>query len=219
MYEQSKGSRQLKKLSFVWIERDPNVMQEVDVVRRHSTARLEVPPLGDDCGSLQDRQQGIASTLLALVPASRVTDEELEEEYPSAEFRDLDVDDRSTHTIFSSLFKRHAERNVADDHTIDQSFLDEAYNPRHADPSQVLDLQVYLTTKTRSPVVGLPFVRLGRPDIKEIFAQMREQALQQGERRVAVCVCAPKRLIIICQKACIKHSDHHVQFDLHSEVF
>ena len=88
-------------------------------------------------------------------------------------------------------------------------------------PEQPLDLQVYLTTK--GAILGrtahLPFVHHNRPDVKEIFLKMREDALARGEKRIAVCVCAPARLVVICQKACAKYSDRKVRFDLHVEVF
>jgi predicted ferric reductase len=247
MYEQSTAQRELKKLSFIWIERDPNVMQKVDVVRRRSCARLDMPPPDEDNKSpgprpLEDgKPQGIASTLLSLVPASGITDEQLEAQYPSTDFDDFDeddivdllTDDGSIATMFSSLNKglrkeSPAERPAGfafspDDDTIDQSFLDAAYNTDSGsddEPHQALDLQVYLTNRTViGGVAHLPFVHLGRPDVKELFRKMREEAIAKGEHRVAVCVCAPKRLVSICQMACSKFSDRKVRFDFHSEVF
>jgi hypothetical protein len=34
MFEHNQGIRKMKKISFIWIERDPVIMSEVDVVRR-----------------------------------------------------------------------------------------------------------------------------------------------------------------------------------------
>jgi hypothetical protein len=237
MYEQSAGLRELKKLSFVWIERDPHVMQKVDVVRRIGSAALDVesgldpPPLEDD------QPQGIASTLLALIPASGVTDEQLEEEYAVEELElDEADDDGSVLTLLSTLIgRRKAEATeetpaeklretfMSDDDTMNQSFLDAAYNEGGQDSNsqEALDLQVYLTTKSAAAnaISHLPFVHNGRPDVKELFRKMRDEAIAKGEHQVAVCVCAPKRLVMICQKACAKYSDRKVRFDFHYEVF
>jgi hypothetical protein len=65
----------------------------------------------------------------------------------------------------------------------------------------------------------MPFVKLGRPDIKNLFHQARHDALRHGHARVAVCVCAPSRIVNLCRKACAKYSDRYVAFDFHYEVF
>jgi len=287
MYEHSTGVRSLKKVSFVWIERDPNVMQKVDVVRRtslHASAislseysfNDEESSKGDDVevsstpgGGLvkphvADEEQfqhephlpepqSIASTLLALVPASRDTDEFLERQYPIEELdeeddQDFDLqsenDQNTITTLVNTIFGRKESKvdqsktaNTTensqnrdanfdfDDDTMCQSFLDEAYvDPENSSTSsEALDLQVYLTAKnanTINPALGaLPFIHRGRPDIKGIFQKMREEAIEKKETRVAVCVCAPKVIVNMCHKACVKYSDRSVRFDFHYEVF
>ena len=249
MYEQNTKQRKLKKLSFVWVERDPVVMDKVDVVRRTSTVLLSTPPGIDEYDTVSvlsqmesGRPQDIASTLLALVPASRISDEQLEVEYPEHEFEDLDIldeDNVSIMDVFSrrgsmsrrdSMSRRGSKLSVGsdgfveppDDVSMDETFLREAYanDDSTTAPQQALDLQVYLTSKNAPPgVASFPFVHLGRPNVKEIFAQMREEAIAMRESRVAVCVCAPKRLVNLCQKACAKYSDSRVAFDFHYEVF
>jgi predicted ferric reductase len=269
MYEQSTNQRELKKLAFIWVERDPVVMQEVDVVRRssaghfrkvvpeestnhiikrsgqqRSTSGVFVPAIDEDC----HRPQGIASTILSLVPGSNVTDEQLAEQYPAEEFADLDDDGSNDKSIgnFSLLsrfpFRRTASQAtlqavaVADideegDHADDldeESLVREAYKhtlstdgePKVDENLNALELQVYLTGKhDESKLAGLPFVHFRRPDVKKLFADMREDAISKGEPRVAVCACAPARLVQICRKACVKFSDGKVQFDFHEEVF
>jgi predicted ferric reductase len=103
----------------------------------------------------------------------------------------------------------------------DDTFLDAAYTQAtDTVPTDVLDMQVYLTSKDPNSCFGnLPFVHEGRPDIKSKFLQMREEAIAAGETRVAVCVCAPAAIVAICQKASIKFSNHQVRFDFHSEMF
>jgi len=313
MYEHSSGLRTMKKLSFIWIERDPNVMQKVDVVRRETinkstfsrSMRDELSEFGGDEDSenknldmeasskpgvgvvppstysswhrsiIEDNKddssdtqlhptlvepQGIASTLLALVPASGVTDEALEREYPIEELddgedeNDMDyyAEERSTvGSFFHSLVPKMSQHGDSthcedigvieeeqeamfdvegdynpteefDDNTMCQTFLDDAYNDFDDNaPEDALDLQVYLTSRkdVDSATLNLPFVHKGRPDIKEIFRKMRDDAIDRGEERVAVCVCAPKIIVNMCHKACVKYSDRKVCFDFHFEVF
>lgn len=111
--------------------------------------------------------------------------------------------------------------NDINDFGDDDTFLDAAY-PQTTDalPMDVLDMQVYLTSKDPNSCFGnLPFVHEGRPNIIAKFLQIRQEAIAAGESRVAVCVCAPQAIVSICQKASIKFSNHQVQFDFHSEMF
>jgi hypothetical protein len=80
----------------------------------------------------------------------------------------------------------------------------------------ILDMQLYMTNK-RQTDLNLPNVRFGRPDFKKIFLDMKEEAKAKGEKRIAVCVCAPEKISIICHKACIVYSDKHVCFDFHTQ--
>jgi predicted ferric reductase len=88
--------RELKKLSFIWTERDPVMTTEVDVVRHSSSihhmsskhlASLEI---GDDSSAAVSKMhsylhagnaESIVSTLLSMVPQSGISDEQLEEYY------------------------------------------------------------------------------------------------------------------------------------------
>eukprot|EP00542_Grammatophora_oceanica_P012506 CAMPEP_0194044016 /NCGR_PEP_ID=MMETSP0009_2-20130614/15563_1 /TAXON_ID=210454 /ORGANISM="Grammatophora oceanica, Strain CCMP 410" /LENGTH=969 /DNA_ID=CAMNT_0038688429 /DNA_START=590 /DNA_END=3499 /DNA_ORIENTATION=+ len=281
MYEHSTNQRILKHLSFIWVERDPVVMQEVDVVRRTSTKLIrssaDFMPL-DECASavsatlVEAPPQGIASTLLAMVPASSATDAEFDAQYP---LEDLDDDSDVEYDDSQSMFNRpqsddnrhafvsasHRADLVKEDGDVvareedsksskgsgqtesttgtnrgddddEESFIQKAYNfPEGGDIEEeserssqefgALDLQVYLTAKnkTNPGISELPFVHTGRPDIKALFRKMKEEAIAKGERRVAVCVCAPLRLVVIARKACAKYSDRQVRFDFHEEVF
>jgi hypothetical protein len=219
-------------------------MSKVDVVRRKTCSLDVCPDLDIESGRMNDtsqQPQGIASTLLSMIPVSRETDDQLEDDYSSSdfdeddnfdEFRTPGADDGSIVTLLSKLIdKRDAceaghtstDSSIMGDDTMNQSYLDAAYNASNDrfQPEQPLDLQVYLTTKgaVLDRTTHLPFVHHHRPDVKEIFLKMREEALARGESRVAVCVCAPARLVVICQKACAKYSDRKVSFDLHVEVF
>ena len=66
----------------------------------------------------------------------------------------------------------------------------------------------------------IPFVHFDRPDIPSLFHSARREALHNGHQaRIAVCVCAPQRIVDLCRQACAKYSDRYVAFDFHYEVF
>lgn len=242
MYEHATGQRpNLQKLQFVWMERDPTVLSRVDVVRRSATMKeppLEPSPVGAD----------IASTLLSLSTCAILTDQDLEDYYTCEEFAEFDMDSFSEEEsmygddIEENAGKRRRNGIYGDDYSVQQSFLDVAYDtypsyedspattsvsrpsiPSSSSSSNIkdnpLDLQVYLTSGA-TPQEALDFVKYGRPDLKQIFLQLKEEAICQGSlQRVAVCVCAPERLVSICHKASVKYSNHKVCFDFHHEIF
>lgn len=270
MYEHNHGMRKLQKLSFVWIERDPVVMPEVDVVRRESIRCLESCDDFDleegggsgpviikapfrkvsrraslDSISAQSDADGatnLATQLLSAVPPGRETDEMLEQCYQSGDFDMWDVDEadeedaeseapvvpkvrpglqRNSMSVTFNVDKPNAPWKAGDERSVDQSFLDQAFEAQNQKESP-LDLQVYLTnkkvsraTKRRMP----PFVTIGRPDIKNLFREARHDALRNHQPRVAVCVCAPLRIVDLCRRASAKYSDRYVAFDFHYEVF
>ena len=315
MYEHNTKKRQLKKVSFVWIERDPQVFEEVDVVRYSSSRHLNAQSAAfeksrsqfmfndDDSASIVSAVSSmaytgdIATTLLANVPVNRTTDAQLEELYPTAEFQDLDILEEEDEDEIIDIdqeqgrrpnsTRKNSKRSNSTNNTgrssnstndapaaaenggdaefseislhegrveVDATYhgdYDHQNDPlgditeQSADlphqPSDVeapdcrvlsnaypqdpekeagpLDLQVYLTGKGSPPPNMPPFIHFGRPDVKGIFQKLRDDALLSGERRIAVCVCAPMRLVNICRRACAKYSDRRVAFDFHYEVF
>ncbi len=58
-----------------------------------------------------------------------------------------------------------------------------------------------------------------RPDFNKSFDEMRQHCEKASEKRVAVLVCGPSRLVEATQQACLKHSHSGISFDLHSEIF
>uniref|UniRef100_A0A7S1D076 Ferric reductase NAD binding domain-containing protein n=1 Tax=Cyclophora tenuis TaxID=216820 RepID=A0A7S1D076_CYCTE len=183
----------------------------------------------------------IATTLLATIPQNRTTDEQLLLEYPTEEFMDLEEEDEEAPLGHHSNSSHNGEiylketsagmEHEANDHggemqeeegaenkaNAECHVLDRAY-PNTTIEGGPLDLQVYLTAKNPPPGMP-PFVHYGRPDVKGLFQKLRDDAIEAGERRVAVCVCAPMRLVNLCRKACAKYSDRRVAFDFHFEVF
>lgn len=217
VYEQSKGKRDLEKIRVCWTERDPVAIESTDVVRRASTSchfQPEVDLEDLDLRSIasnsvfndgQSQATDIASTLLALIPPSRRTDAELEQDYP------IPMEDRKKPKNRRQAAHKNKPAGPSDESTFRGAFN----NPALGD---ILDMQVYLTKGQANPALAtLPFVHLGRPDIDQIFADMRDEALASGLCRVAVIVCAPARLAHVLQVACVKYSDADLQFDFHME--
>lgn len=241
VHEHSTGRRNLKKLSFVWIERDPMVMSDVEVVRRSSTMHLNASGT-DALSAISQRDDevplGIASTILSLIPSLATTDSEWHRLDPeSGNHTDEKTQALSLgFSIRGDFDEMCAMSQLSDEASfmengcqVDQngkkagdedSFLGVAYNGSGRSATDVLDMQVYLTsTEHNSGLCDIPFVYHGRPDIKRLFVKMKEEALASGEKRVAVCVCAPSRVVDICQEACVKFSDARVRFDFHAEEF
>ncbi len=84
-----------------------------------------------------------------------------------------------------------------------------------------LRLELFLTGKKEQQRDSLvsQFTSQGRPNFEKSFENMKEEAINMGEKRIAVCVCAPAMLVKLCKQACAEYSDHRVRFDFHSETF
>lgn len=246
LYEKAKDRRKLNHLKFVWIERDPILMQEAEFVRRTSSiGSLELEDYLSTSGSInfedesdhlegraivqtqinqqhsqnslnqqlaemleQEHSIDIASQLLSAVAPSRTTDEELDKLYESEH---LSVDSSFLDAISIGHEKEESEKEPAKRRRSSFSFVVEE-ETSFADNStpwlveappvveslvKVLDMQVYLTGQ--APENGVPFARFGRPNIKAIFRDMKKISLRAGDDRVAVCACAPKKLMELCR--------------------
>lgn len=155
------------------------------------------------------QNNSMASALLACVPPGRTTDAELERDYPLDSGKPVRKDGYPK----KKTGKRniHSTASIADESTFQAAFESSSLQ-------DILDMQVYLTSKeTSSALSNLPFVHYGRPDIDQIFAATRDEALSNGLCRVAVFVCASSRLAREVQNACVKFSDGYLQFDVHVE--
>ena len=226
IYEQSKGVRDLKKIRCVWTDRDPVLVKNADVVRRNSSVHLQVPPVDWEHHDLQSLASGsiywdtqsfatnMAPVLLSIFPPGKQTDQELNEEY-EVPFDPFELSPTASLQEKAASAADLSRPSVAEDSTFRDAFQDPSVH-------KILDLQVYLTSRdqgnnTLPELAHLPFIHSGRPNIPKIFGDMREEALQSGLTRVAVFVCAPARLALVCQNACVKFSDDKLQFDIHLE--
>ncbi|KAL7575529.1 hypothetical protein ACA910_020110 [Epithemia clementina (nom. ined.)] len=279
LHEHGTDSRQLKKLKIVWVQRDPQLMEQSQVadvstrIHRNSTTN----GFEQDGDSSKERQrffdpsecESLASKLLSNAPPSYETDAELDIIYGSAEIRFPDgstikfpdgkneeankEDDGSTTTTtlgrivdrveamddvtFSSQQEEdkefeqeeNKEFEQEEDKEFEESEGQELGFERFGD---VVDIEIYLTGDTSkrsmldrggaahaSNYNGIPGLQQGRPDLASLFTQMRNDAIRFKEKRVAVCVCGPKRISYIARKACIELSDKKVRFDYHEESF
>lgn len=220
LHEKYKKRRQLRRIKFVWVERDPVMMKQTDFIKRRANS-LQTVQFNDSVNfSVKDaygksKPLAIIGIKLLMLPTSIMTDEE----FASIE---LLLDDDITDEIETDLTEASAMYETASAFAKD----DGPFHVERAtlqldstaplDPSPVLDMQVYLTAKAYS-VKDIPFARLGRPNVKELFLEMKSEAIATGDKRVAVCVSAPRKFTALCRKASVMYSDDKVRFDFHSE--
>ncbi len=247
LFEQARERRNLKHVKFIWTDRDPIMMQEAPVVQRSNSVIAECSKssmnfkvdqpiidmsLKDDCLSVDERNSAlIFSQLLALLPPGQATDKELEDLYESLDvIMELDAqrqqqeagDSLSTKAVENVVVGSKGEdvNSGADQTNGYGTTVADNLDPWHYDEEaeeklgDILDMQLYLTGHNQ---INIPNARTGRPDFKAIFLEMKELAKIYGEKRIAVCVCAPPKLSNLCRKACIVYSDAEVRFDFHTE--
>mmetsp|Transcript_16218 Transcript_16218/g.24244 ORF Transcript_16218/g.24244 Transcript_16218/m.24244 type:complete len:632 (+) Transcript_16218:56-1951(+) len=87
-----------------------------------------------------------------------------------------------------------------------------------------VELSVYLTKNTLALTENMDRVKTGRPNFDQIFQDMKNKAVEEGEAFVAVCVCGPGVMVDACRDACRRYSDGvckggGVTFDFHEETF
>lgn len=246
IYEHDWGERRMKKLWFVWTSRDPQVMSNMDVISRNNDSiknfAIENATIIDNdhessrgwdkCSAqkLHASASFIASNGFTGLPGSSTLDEEQDGVMSLNDF--IDIDDEEQDEV-SKCVQKNVDNAIINLETAGSVFTTEtmrglATNSHMvgdevfgSESGELLELDCYLTSKEIQDcrLGELPFVNQCRPDIKKIFLSMRKDAIRKGEKRVAVCVCAPKRLVSITREACVKFSNRHVRFDFHSEVF
>ena len=248
LYEHDWGERRMKKLRFVWTSRDPQVMSNMNVISKNNASiknfAIENATIIDndhessrgwDKSSAQNidiSASFIASNGFTSLPESINTDEQLDGVMSLNDFVDIDDEEQDEVSKYEqkndddsvinletagSIFTIETTRGVA---TNSHMVGDEVFGSESA--GELLELDCYLTAKEIQEgcrLGELPFVNQCRPDMKNIFLTMRKEAIRKGEKRVAVCICAPNRLVSIAREACVKFSNRHVRFDFHSEEF
>ena len=240
MHEHESNKRSLTKLWFIWTTRDPEVMENMGVVRGQSdtmvsgTEHITNKPMliyGERDSSESSVSclgvDAIPQRMLLDMPISHTPDDELELELSLDDFLqdededddEIDDEDEDPKLDIEDQQGRSECKNSIQGDTTKESICDTEIDNTHL--TEVLSLDLYLTAKEmkEAGISSLPFVKQGRPDMKKIFLTIREEAIKEGEKRVAICVSAPKRLVQICRMACTKYSNKKVRFDFHSEVF
>eukprot|EP00549_Striatella_unipunctata_P022548 CAMPEP_0118678828 /NCGR_PEP_ID=MMETSP0800-20121206/3439_1 /TAXON_ID=210618 ORGANISM="Striatella unipunctata, Strain CCMP2910" /NCGR_SAMPLE_ID=MMETSP0800 /ASSEMBLY_ACC=CAM_ASM_000638 /LENGTH=566 /DNA_ID=CAMNT_0006574735 /DNA_START=363 /DNA_END=2063 /DNA_ORIENTATION=+ len=229
MYEHENCGRDLKKIWFVWSASDPLMMNGMEVVRRKSARDLELKNMHDDeqqsphtpqlrhswSGLL--RSSRIGEILLTRIPMFRDTTKRIEEDLPLEEYLEDHQEEDSDLEGTS-----HTVRTGSDDDCSSNSVIKSKLRQSTTmfnDDHEVLELKVFLTGQEPLGELDYEFVSRGRPQMKDLFLEFRKLAIQLDERRVAVCVCAPKRLVEIARHACVKYSNESVRFDFHAEQF
>lgn len=232
LYEKSAGQRELRNLKFIWIERDPVLVQHVEFVKSKEAQfgvgkdkqveEKETPPFSDEP---IDGSVGIATQLMTLFPPGKTTDAELEVMYANgglpADDETFQIKDNDNQTPSCEecppldLTGNNKTIDTCDDSVVNAKIIDDV-KPKKV-TKQTLDMQIYLTGDSKTSET-VPFARFGRPDIKALFDEMRNDAIASGDKKVAVCVSAPHKLMSLCHKACVLYSDETVRFDFHSEA-
>lgn len=224
LFEEARKERNMKKIKFIWTDRDPVMMVEAPVVRRMKSVDAEMSTIMGqgsvdttecpDYFSNDIKSAQIFSHLKSLLAAGdSIDDDDLDEFYDYMN----DIMDQDAESLLQNDNFPLSDEDLADDMI---SVVDN-HAPWDRDPEsnktlgEILEMQLF-HTGAQSGIL-IPYARQGRPDIKKIFLEMKQEAKEKGEQRVAVCVCAPKKLSALCQKACIVYSDKDVCFDFHAE--
>jgi predicted ferric reductase len=243
MYEHEWGERELKKLWFIWTARDPEVMENMDVVTVHSRSIASAASttitnpdfLGSFNGSIHHRSDTISlsnsegspafmgGNVLTNFPSSNTTDQELEMDLPIDEFFEPEEEGQTEpNDDVMNVGKGGGDTILSITETLEGIATDSQLGGNlAAQEDDLLELHCYLTAKEMNEcgISDMPFFNQCRPDMKLIFLKLRKEAIRRGEKRVAICVCAPTRLVNITREACVKYSNRHVRFDFHSEIF
>jgi hypothetical protein len=201
LFEESRGTRKLDLIKFIWIERDPLVVQKSDIFdqsQRSLRKFSQFDAMSHDNNSVMSEFFNIAVDILISFPQANETEEDFEMNYRAT---DSELDD------ISGIFD--------DDEIVSFSNPDELEDPVDT-VEDILDAQIYVTGE-RGIDQNAKCLRKGRPDIKVLFQEMRHHAIEKGEKRVAVYICAPLKLTNLCQKAAIVFSDNKLRFDVHVE--
>lgn len=188
-HEHPKNSRELDHLKFIWIERDPVLVRKADFI--HNSCKT----CKGCCGKKQ-APRNLVEQLLSSFPPDQSTDVELEQQYQGSL-----LGGGNAPTADSENPKRLPEYTASGKKPL----------------SDVVDVKIYLTGSRNNDQLS-PFVHEGRPDIKGLFLEMRKEALDAGNDKVAVCVSAPSKVSELVLKACILFSDEKLRFDFHSET-
>lgn len=229
VYEHEWGERHLKKLAFIWTSRDPDVVQNMEV--SNSLRYMQ-------------RQQGKRDLFKNMSTSSDDVHASFEPPSASTFFKNnkliilpADFDDND-HTQSPEDIDSDDDDSQSDSQLECDEELGAYSDPEHYEESScasptvgstvqnyisedVLDLNCFVTSKdfNQSEVMKFPFVHPTRPDFKQIFLDIRREAVLMKEKRVAVCICAPPELVKTARKACVKYSNRNVRFDFHYEVF
>lgn len=241
LFEQTRSIRNLKKLKFIWTDRDPVMMNEAPVVRRSSTIALPDPPVVidevfsdeesvpvppvviDEVFSDEESITGDSfdffSQILSLIPAGMTNEDELREFYDNMDLL-MELDAQELDHLEAEETSQ-SDFDLEDIPSHDHAKVDNSQGLWNVNDSKelekILEMQLYLTGNNGNLAPNMPNAINGRPNIKDIFIEMKKEALSRGESRVAVCVCAPLPLSNLCRKACIVFSNDLVQFDFHGE--
>ncbi|KAL3917743.1 MAG: hypothetical protein SGILL_004569 [Bacillariaceae sp.] len=197
--------RRLKKLNFVWAVRDLKMVKDI-------------PPL-------------------LLGENNMETSNEIKEDYSQASPEFQRMMERSDYFRSSAFEKSLRLSSTMSTDSSEPKASSSTLKPQHhRRRPAVVQADIYCTQQSvegdieRANETGvLPYnLHSGRPDLDEIFEEMKASAEALGETNIAVIGCGPASLMVALQEACRKHSasvvggcaqSGAVFFDLHKEHF
>lgn len=234
LFEESKGYRNLKKIKFIWMDRDPVLMEGVPLVRcaaaqhdDHNAAET-LPSAPSTTGesteglhhSIND-DACLFSQLFAILAPGHAVDEELDELYESLDAA-MDYEDELMSLDGGKIPEDKANEKESPTEDMETSTATDAWpihEQQNSKMDDILDLQLFAAKSNVTDnecEATLPNVKIGQPNLKELFLEMRAEAIAKNEKKVAVCICAPHKVAQLCQKACVIYSDSQMRFDFHS---
>ena len=204
VHEAAEKRRDLRLIKFIWIERDPVLIGESEFVQETESDGPSKVVCWDE-RSLADDLGSISSRLLATFSPVKTEDGHLEDEY-SEDFNSTSTDEEDGYSEDCSSIGYDQEQPLSQYKAVSVS-----------PPGTIRDVQIYLTggqqTAGDRPVPSC--VTMGRPNIKKLFLEMRNEAMAAGETKVAICVSAPRNIMNLARQACVMYSDDSLRFDLH----
>ena len=205
LMHQHRQGRPLKSVYFVWSVRDKAMVQAMD---KHSAKQDDVPPAPPVAAG-------------ASVVRSPVQKHE--------SVRGGKADDGEAPRSSSSRLPTSFQPDLLHDHgnALGAHAGDDAGAGSESKKEGVLHTEFYLTKvrdKSQFDAAGISpdaqeHVRFGRPDLKAIFARIRDEARNANETRVAALVCGPPAMVSVVQSLSQTESKDGVTFDFHCEEF
>lgn len=223
-----KKRRKLERVRFVWTNNDPLILQSSTLARRSSitgcsnaaeATTFNNPSISDFFSD--SNTSSLFSHLIAILPPGNATEEDYDEFYEQLDA----VMELNPESLSSSSSCTATPRSIPYNPDINETTTSvgsfdpwkiEAVSTTRENPDEILDLQLFVTGDANGFVL-LPNARTGHPNIRQIFVEMKQEAIGKKVKDVAVLVSGPRQLTDSCIRAAVAYSkDRKVIFDIHT---